>query len=98
MNLPTHEQSKVAVLNNKATALHKFIYENEPANQQSSALFRKELEAVIEEHCLIDRKVIDKAFEAVDLEYCTLRNLNKEEITLEEVKNRFLIANGFIKQ
>jgi hypothetical protein len=97
MNLPTHEESHDAVLNNKATALHKFIYENEPADFESCELFRKELMAVIAEHCVIDKKIIDDAWTAAT-EYLMAIPSRRQFETLAEAKNAFYLNKGFIKQ
>ena len=45
--LPTHEESKLAIDAGEDTALHRFIHENEPAGENSEKLFRLSLLAVV---------------------------------------------------
>lgn len=47
MKLPTHEESEYAVDVGEATALHQFIYDQEPAGREYEKQFREGLAAVI---------------------------------------------------
>ena len=48
-NLPTYEECRRAIVDNEATCLHKFIYDNEPAGHKSEEEFRGQLLDVINE-------------------------------------------------
>ncbi len=102
MKLPTFQECRLAQKESRATALQIFISENEPADEMISELFRSELSAVIEEHCKLDKKVIEDAF---DMAYNYHRGLEvefkgtelEETRTYEEMKNDFFVKHVFIK-
>lgn len=104
MNLPLFEECIDAQKENRASALHNFIAENEPADEIVAEMFRNELQAVIVEHCKIDRALIEDAFK-VAMEYCTAPKTQIEgvesdfvEDDLEKLKKDFYIKHGLISK
>lgn len=49
IKLPTHDECVAAIISKNYTALHKFIYENEPGDPHGEEVFRSGLQAVIDE-------------------------------------------------
>lgn len=47
--VPSYEESKGAVEDGSATALHAFIYDNEPADLELEKVFRETLQAVLDD-------------------------------------------------
>jgi hypothetical protein len=103
MKLQTHDECEAAVKNGTATALQIFIYENEPAGKEPEELFRKELSNLIDEHCKLDKAVIEDAFtKAIEWHESIVTKdisllVNETAQTLQEVKDAFFVKYGFIK-
>lgn len=47
INLPTYEEARMAVERGDATALQRFIYDNEPADRKEEEAFRDGLARVV---------------------------------------------------